>query len=96
MQQAQQVAGRRDIRIVGGAQVIQQYINTGLVDEFTIHYAPLFLGQGIRLFDKIDKNRFSVQINEDSSFSSRHTLAIQGNTKVSKSNDEELAFVFLV
>jgi dihydrofolate reductase len=60
LQQARRVAGRKDIRIVGGAQVIRQYLNAGLVDEFTIHYAPLFLGQGIRLFDRIDKDRFSV------------------------------------
>jgi dihydrofolate reductase len=60
LKQARQVAGRKDIRIVGGAQVIRQYLNAGLVDEFTIHYAPLFLGQGIRLFDGIDKDRFSV------------------------------------
>jgi dihydrofolate reductase len=60
LHQAQQVAGRKDIRIVGGAQVIRQYLTAGLVDEFTIHYAPLFLGQGIRLFDRIDKDRFSV------------------------------------
>jgi dihydrofolate reductase len=62
LQQAQQVAGEKDIRIVGDAQVIQQYLDAGLVDEFTIHYAPLFLGQGTHLFDRIDKNRFSVQI----------------------------------
>jgi dihydrofolate reductase len=62
LQQARQVAGGKDIRIVGGARVIQQYLNAGLVDEFTIHYAPLFLGQGTRLFDRIDKDRFSVQI----------------------------------
>ena len=60
LQQAWQVAGKKDIRIVGGAQVIRQYLNAGLIDEFTIHYAPLFLGQGIRLFDGIDKDRFSV------------------------------------
>jgi hypothetical protein len=35
-----------------------------LVDEFTIHCAPLFLGQGVRLFDRIEKDKFSVQIIE--------------------------------
>jgi dihydrofolate reductase len=62
LRQARQVAREKDIRIVGGAQVIQQYLNAGLVDEFTIHYAPLFLGQGTRLFDHIDKDRFTVEI----------------------------------
>jgi dihydrofolate reductase len=64
LQQARQVAGRKDIRITGGAQTIQQFLNAGLVDEFTIHYAPLFLGQGVRLFDRIEKEKFSVQIIE--------------------------------
>ena len=33
---------------------------------------------------------------ENSPFSSRHTLAIQGNVQVSKNPTEKLAFVFLV
>jgi dihydrofolate reductase len=50
LRQAREVAGNRDIRIAGGANAIQQYLNTGLVDEFTIHYAPVFFGHGIALF----------------------------------------------
>jgi dihydrofolate reductase len=64
LQQVRQVAVRKDVRITGGAQTIQQFLNAGLVDEFTIHYAPLFLGQGVRLFDRIEKEKFSVQIIE--------------------------------
>jgi dihydrofolate reductase len=48
--QARRAAGNRDIRIAGGANVIQQYLNAGLVDEFTIHYSPVFLGHGPQLF----------------------------------------------
>ncbi|MGE5662147.1 MAG: hypothetical protein ACM3X1_07870 [Ignavibacteriales bacterium] len=33
LQQAWQVAGRKDIRITGGAQTIQQFLNVGLDDE---------------------------------------------------------------
>ena len=50
LRQAREVAGNRDIRIAGGANAIQQYFNAGLVDEFTIHYAPVFFGHGIPLF----------------------------------------------
>jgi dihydrofolate reductase len=64
LRHAREVAGQKDFRISGGAQTIQQYLNAGLVDEFTIHCAPLFLGQGVRLFDRIEKDKFSVQIIE--------------------------------
>jgi dihydrofolate reductase len=54
LRQAREVAGNRDIRIAGGANTIQQYFNAGLVDEFTIHYAPVVFGHGIPLFAKMN------------------------------------------
>jgi dihydrofolate reductase len=48
--QARKVAGGRDIRISGGGTTIQQFLNAGLVDEFTIHYTPVFFGNGTPLF----------------------------------------------
>jgi dihydrofolate reductase len=45
LRHAREAAGQKDIRISGGAQTIQQYLNAGFVDEFSIHCAPLFLGQ---------------------------------------------------
>src|SRR5712692_11762595 len=56
LRQARKAAGNRDVRIAGGAKVIQQYLNAGLVDEFTIHYSPVFFGQGLPLFSGISKN----------------------------------------
>jgi dihydrofolate reductase len=50
LSQARKAAGGRDIRIAGGANVIQQFLNAGLVDEFTVHYTPVFFGQGTHLF----------------------------------------------
>lgn len=50
LHQAREVAGNRDIRIAGGANAIQQYLNAGLIDEFTIHYVPVFFSQGTPLF----------------------------------------------
>lgn len=61
---AKQSAKGKDIRIQGGANTIQQYLNAGLVDEFFIHIAPVFLGSGIRLFDGIDKTKYDIQIME--------------------------------
>src|SRR6266498_3526154 len=61
--QARKAAGNRDIRIAGGASVIQQYLNAGLVDEFTIHYSPVFFGHGAQLFSKTSKD-IRVKIKE--------------------------------
>lgn len=64
LERARQSAKGKDIRIQGGASTIQQFLNAGLIDEFFIHIAPVFLGRGIRLFDGIDPNRYDIQIAE--------------------------------
>jgi dihydrofolate reductase len=50
LHQARTVAGNRDIRIAGGANAIQQYLNAGLIDEFTVHSVPVIFGHGTPLF----------------------------------------------
>ena len=64
LEKARQSAKGKDIRIQGGANTIQQFLNAGLIDEFFIHIAPVFLGSGIRLFDGIDKDKYDLQIAE--------------------------------
>jgi dihydrofolate reductase len=64
LRQAREVAGDRDIRIAGGAETIVQYLNAGLVDEFSIALAPALLGAGIRLFEDIDASRISLELRE--------------------------------
>lgn len=51
--QARAVAGDKDVGIGGGANVIQQYLAAGLVEELRVHLAPLLLGDGKRLFDHL-------------------------------------------
>ncbi|MFI2271384.1 MULTISPECIES: dihydrofolate reductase family protein [Catenuloplanes] len=51
---ARTAAGNRDVRIAGGARTILQYLNAGLIDEFSIALSPVLFGTGIRLFDGID------------------------------------------
>ena len=60
LRRARDEAGGRDIRIAGGADVIIQYLNAGLVDEFAIALSPVLLGAGLRLFDGIDPSRISL------------------------------------
>ncbi len=52
---AREAAGSRDIRVSGGANVIQQYLNLDLVDELEIALAPVLFGGGQRLFDNLNE-----------------------------------------
>ncbi|MEV6008670.1 dihydrofolate reductase family protein [Streptomyces sp. NPDC051976] len=60
LDQARKVAGDRDIRIAGGADTIQQYLDAGLVDEFSLTLAPVLFGTGIRLFDHLDPDGITL------------------------------------
>jgi dihydrofolate reductase len=51
LDQARTAAAGKDVAIVGGANVINQYLAAGLVDELELHVVPLVLGGGARLFD---------------------------------------------
>jgi dihydrofolate reductase len=55
---------RQAREVAGGAHAIVQYLNAGLVDEFSIALAPVFFGEGIRLFDGIDRRKVSPEIVE--------------------------------
>ena len=61
LDQARQVAGDRDVRIAGGGETIVQYVNAGLVDEFSITLSPVLFGSGIRLFESIDAARVALE-----------------------------------
>jgi dihydrofolate reductase len=37
--------------VAGGADIAQQYLKAGLLDEIQLHVVPLLLGDGVRLFD---------------------------------------------
>jgi dihydrofolate reductase len=60
LDQAREAAGDRDVRIAGGAETIQRYLDAGLVDEFSITLAPVLFGTGIRLFDHVDPDRLAL------------------------------------
>jgi dihydrofolate reductase len=64
LERAREAAGAKDVRISGGRDVVLQYLNAGLVDELSLALAPVFLGEGLRLFDGIDKRKVSVEIAE--------------------------------
>jgi dihydrofolate reductase len=45
-------AGEGDVQIGGGAEVIQQYLAAGLVDEMWLNVVPVLFGGGTPLFDE--------------------------------------------
>lgn len=51
---ARELAGGRDVVVMGGADVIDQALGQGLVDEVRIHLSPVVMGRGTRLFDRLD------------------------------------------
>jgi dihydrofolate reductase len=55
--QAQAAAGGKDVQIAGGANTIQEAFAAGLLDEIQIHFAPLLLGAGTRLFGDGEPSR---------------------------------------
>jgi dihydrofolate reductase len=52
LRRAREAAGERDVRLSGGAEVIQQGLRAGVVEELHVHVAPVLLGAGVRLFDE--------------------------------------------
>jgi dihydrofolate reductase len=53
LERARESAGGQDVRLWGGAQVVQQYLAAGLLDELELHIVPVLLGDGARLFDNL-------------------------------------------
>jgi dihydrofolate reductase len=51
--QARASAGDKDVSVAGGANVAQQYLAAGLLDEMVISVVPVLLGRGARLFDNL-------------------------------------------
>jgi dihydrofolate reductase len=61
LDRARAAAGDRDVRIAGGGATILQYLNAGLIDEFTIALSPVLLGAGTRLFEGVDATRVALE-----------------------------------
>ena len=54
LDRAREAANGMDVRVGGGASVIQQYLRAGLIDEMHVAIAPILLGRGERLFEGVD------------------------------------------
>lgn len=64
LKKAKEAAGDKDIRILGGASVIRQYLKAKLIDELHLAYSPTFLGQGESLLNGIDVRELGYKVVE--------------------------------
>ena len=61
LEQARAAAGEKDVAVAGGASAVQQYLKAGLLDEIQIHLAPVLLGDGVSLFDRLGLDATSLE-----------------------------------
>src|ERR1700690_2818675 len=81
--QAKKAAGDKIVQVIGGADTIQQCLNSGLCDELKIDVMSILLGKGLRLFENIDTDKVKLErttVEETPSF--RTTIAF----RVTKTN----------
>ena len=60
LDRARDAAGGKDIGLSGGANIAQQYLKAGLVDEMELHVVPVLLGAGARLFDNLEAAKIEL------------------------------------
>jgi dihydrofolate reductase len=61
IEKAKAAAGDKMVQIIGGAQTIQQALNSGMCDELGIDLMPLILGKGLKLFENIDTDKIKLE-----------------------------------
>lgn len=64
LERARKAASGKDVRIVGGVNVIQQYLRERLVDEMHIPIAPVVLGSGEHLYKGINLLELGYKLTE--------------------------------
>jgi dihydrofolate reductase len=52
------------VQIAGGAEVAQQYLRAGLLEEIMLHVSPVILGSGTRLFEGIGPEEAKLETME--------------------------------
>ncbi len=64
LRQARDAAGSKNVIVMGGADVLRQCLDAGVVDELTLTIAPVLLGGGKRLFDGIGRTDLEFERTE--------------------------------
>ncbi|WP_084019307.1 dihydrofolate reductase family protein [Desulfuribacillus alkaliarsenatis] len=58
---AKEAAGERGVCVMGGANIIRQFMQNGFLDELHIHLRPVLLGEGIRLFENLEVAKIGLK-----------------------------------
>jgi len=61
LEEAKAAAGDKDVAVMGGADIGQQYIRAGLVDEISIHFVPVLFGGGTRMFEHLGSEHIQLE-----------------------------------
>jgi dihydrofolate reductase len=61
LNQANEAAGERDVRLGGGVSTIRQYLQAKLIDELHLAVRPIVLGEGENLFQGLDLRALGYQ-----------------------------------
>ena len=61
IEQAKNAAGDKMVQVIGGADTIQQCLNSGLCEELQVDVMPVLLGQGLKLFENIDTDKIQLE-----------------------------------
>jgi dihydrofolate reductase len=64
LERAREAAGDKDIAIMGGANIAQQFLKEGLVDEISLHLAPVIFGNGTQLFENLGNEHIQLETPE--------------------------------
>ena len=62
LERAREAAGGQDVALAGGADVAQQYLRAGLVDEMDLHLVPILLGGGEWLFEGMGTDLHGLEL----------------------------------
>ena len=61
VRQAKAAAGNKEVNIIGTRSMVQQLLNTGLVNELHIGIMPVLLGQGLSFFQNLDAAHIALE-----------------------------------
>ena len=61
--QAHEAAGDKGVSIMG-ANAAQQFLQAGLLDVVVLHWVPVLLGDGIRLFDGLGPEHIDLELED--------------------------------
>lgn len=64
LERARSAAGDKDVRLLGGADTIRQYLRARLVDEMHLAVSPILLGGGESLFAGINLPKLGYRCSE--------------------------------